>query len=316
MSLAQERSIDVAEISDAPAVRDAPTLGAAAAAGEVPTVAPVGVMGTARAAGAAETVARYARQLWPAVREVLLVAALFMVYKMGRLLIDGHVAKAMANAWHVWDLERTLRLPSEVATQKLIVDHLPVVRAANYYYAFVHFPATAVCLIWMYLFRPTHYRWIRNVLTWVTAAALALHMLMPLAPPRMLTRLGIIDTAQAIGPAVYGSPNTDTLSNQYAAMPSLHVGWAVAVAVVLIAATRNRWRWLWLLHPVVTLAVVVVTGNHYWLDAVVAVALLMLAFAIVPRPRPRPRPRAAAPSPGAPAQRSNSTRSEPSTALE
>ena len=84
----------------------------------------------------------------------------------------------------------------------------------------------------------------------------------------------MVDTGHAVGPSVYGSPTSDVLANQYAAMPSLHVGWAAVVSVVLIKASRSRWRWLWLLHPLVTLAVVVITANHYWLDAAVALALL------------------------------------------
>ena len=58
------------------------------------------------------------------------------------------------------------------------------------------------------------------------------------------------------------------MSNEYAAMPSLHVGWALLIAIVLIAGCRTRWRWLWLLHPVATVFVVVSTANHYWLDGV------------------------------------------------
>jgi MFS superfamily sulfate permease-like transporter len=97
------------------------------------------------------------------------------------------------------------------------------------------------------------------------------------------------------GPTVYGaSPETDSLSNQFAAMPSLHFGWALMVAIGLIAATRSRWRWLWLLHPLVTLLVVVGTANHYWLDAVVAAALLGIALAVIRVPRRTAAPAAPA----------------------
>jgi hypothetical protein len=91
----------------------------------------------------------------------------------------------------------------------------------------------------------------------------------------------MVDTGHLFGPAVYGSPSSDTLTNQYAAMPSLHVGWALAVAIALIAATRGRYRWLFLAHPAITLLVVVVTGNHYWLDAIVVTALLGLVAALL-----------------------------------
>jgi membrane-associated phospholipid phosphatase len=229
---------------------------------------------------------RHGPALRRALREVLLVGLLFMAYKAGRIVADGHVAEAMANAWHVWDLERAVGLPAESGLQHLLLQNHFLVRAANCYYAYVHFPATAAVLIWMYLRRQDYYRWTRRTLAFLTAAALVVHLLLPLAPPRMLTTIGMIDTGKLYGPAVYGSPSTDTLTNQYAAMPSLHVGWALALAIALIVATRSRWRWLWLAHPLVTLLVVVGTGNHYWLDAIVAVVLLGVVLLLLPRPRP------------------------------
>jgi PAP2 superfamily len=229
---------------------------------------------------------RHGPALRRALREILLVGLLFMAYKAGRIVADGHVAEAMANAWHVWNLERAIGLPAESGLQHALLHSHFLIRAANCYYAYVHFPATAAVLIWMYVRRPDYYRWTRRTLAFLTAAALVVHLLLPLAPPRMLTTIGMVDTGKLYGPAVYGSPSTDTLTNQYAAMPSLHVGWALALAIALIVATRSRWRWLWLLHPLVTLLVVVGTGNHYWLDAVVAVALLGAVLFLLPRPRP------------------------------
>jgi hypothetical protein len=209
-----------------------------------------------------------------ALREILLVAVLFLAYKIGRVAADGHVVAALANAQDIWHLERLLHLPSEYSLQHAVIGHGWLIKIANCYYAYVHFPATAACLVWLYIRRRERYVPTRRLLAWLTAAALGVHLLMPLAPPRMLGAVGMVDTGRLFGPDVYGSPSTDTLTNQYAAMPSLHVGWALAVAVALIGATRGRWRWLWLAHPALTLMVVVVTGNHYWLDAVVGVALL------------------------------------------
>ena len=123
----------------------------------------------------------------------------------------------------------------------------------------------------------------------LTGAALVLHLLFPLAPPRMLAAAGLVDTGQVYGPTVYGdTPATDSMANQFAAMPSLHFGWALMVAVGLIVATRSRWRWLWLLHPLVTLLVIVGTANHYWLDAIVVSALLAVALAALRLERTAP----------------------------
>ncbi|MFF3333181.1 phosphatase PAP2 family protein [Streptomyces sp. NPDC002888] len=217
----------------------------------------------------------------PLVRELLLVAGFFLVYKFGRQLATGHTAEAFRNAHRVWDLERAVHLPGEGAVQSWLLHGDTLVHLANTYYATVHFPATVALLVWLYLRRPAHYVWARRVLAALTGAALLLHLALPLAPPRMLAATGLVDTARAYGPSVYGPPQTDHLSNQFAAMPSLHFGWALMVAIGLIVATRSRWRWLWLLHPLVTLLVIVGTANHYWLDAIVAAALLGLALAVI-----------------------------------
>jgi hypothetical protein len=239
-------------------------------------------------AGESAALGRVRTRRGPAVRralyEILLVAVLFIAYKIGRVAADGHVGEALANAQHVWDLERLLHLPSEHWLQQTVISHEWLIKTANCYYAYVHFPATAASLIWLYIWRRDHYVPTRRLLAWLTAAALVVHLLFPLAPPRMLTAVGMIDTGHVFGPAVYGPPSSDTLSNQFAAMPSLHVGWALAIAIALIGATRGRWRWLWLAHPAITLLVVVVTGNHYWLDAIVATALLgLVAWALPSR---------------------------------
>jgi hypothetical protein len=221
----------------------------------------------------------------PLVREFLLVAGLFLVYRFGRTPADGHTAEAYRNAHLVWDWERLLRLPDEGSVQAALLHGDTLVHLANVYYATVHFPATVAFLVWLYLRRPAHYVRARRVLTALTAAALLLHLAFPPAPPRLLDAAGLVDTGQAYGPTVYSAvPATDSLANQFAAMPSLHFGWALMVAVGLIAATRSRWRVLWLLHPLVTLFVIVGTANHYWLDAIVAGTLPAAALAVVPGP--------------------------------
>ncbi|KAB2352816.1 inositol phosphorylceramide synthase [Actinomadura rudentiformis] len=218
------------------------------------------------------------------IRELLLVAVLFGAYKLGRVLADGRVAEAFDNAHGIWDLERSLRLPSELDVQQALLHNDVLVHAANSYYAYAHFPATAAFLLWIYLRRPAYYRWIRWVLVTLTAAGLVLHLFLPLAPPRMLTGTGLIDTGAIFGPAVYGAPQTDTLANQYAAMPSLHIGWAIILATGLIVSTRDRWRWWWIAHPVITVAVVVATANHYWLDGIVVGALLAVVLLVIRPP--------------------------------
>ncbi len=208
------------------------------------------------------------------IRELVLVAALFLAYKAGRAVADGHVARAYADAKRVWHFERSLRLPQEAHVQHMLMTSQALIRVANVYYAWAHFAAMIIFLLWVYLFRPAQYVPLRRLAAAVTGIALVVHLTFPLAPPRLVTGLHMIDTATVFGPSVYGPPSDDTLTNQYAAMPSLHVGWALIVAIGLIRTTRSRWRWLWLLYPVCTFTVVVGTANHYWLDGLVAAAIV------------------------------------------
>jgi hypothetical protein len=236
---------------------------------------------------AARPVALRNRTWFLLIRELLLVTVLFTAYKIGRVLTGHHLDTAFGNAQHVWNLERSTHLPNEAAVQDFLLRSGSLVRAANMFYMGVHFTATALFLLWMFWRRREYYLWIRRVMVVLTGGALLVEILVPLAPPRMLSTDGLIDTAQVYGPSVYGPPSSDTTANQFAAMPSLHVGWALLIAVGLITATRSRWRWLWLLHPIITVTVVVGTANHYWLDAIVAGALLALALRIVPSPPAR-----------------------------
>lgn len=218
------------------------------------------------------------------VREILLLTALFLVYRLGRLAISGHDDLAIANAWHVWDVERLLRLPDEETLQDWVLQWPDLLKAANWFYVGVHFPVTLAFLAWGWLRRPpAEYRWARRLIITLTGFAMVLHVAMPLAPPRMLSSLGFLDTMAAFGPSAY-SGGAATVANQFAAMPSLHVGWALLIAVVVVRTARSRWRWVVVAHPVLTTAVVVVTANHYWVDAVVAAVLLGLVLLVTPRP--------------------------------
>ncbi|SHK67272.1 PAP2 superfamily protein [Actinacidiphila paucisporea] len=216
--------------------------------------------------------------------ELLLLVAVNAVYKYGRKVANGHTDEAYRHADSVWSFERGVHLPSEASVQRLMLHSETVIHAANYLYATVHFPAMVIFLGWMFAKKRAHYLWIRRAIVIQTMLALIGHLFFPLAPPRLLKSDGMVDTAAAYGPAVYGKPDGDSLANQFAAMPSLHVGWALAIAVGLIAAYRSRWRWLWLLHPLVTMLVVVGTANHYWLDCIVGCALLGVGLAVIPGP--------------------------------
>ena len=218
--------------------------------------------------------------------ELALLLAVNAGYKYGRKIANGRTTEAFHHADGVWSFERAVHLPSERGVQRLLLHWEWLIHTANYLYATVHFPAMVVFLGYMFVRHRAHYLWIRRAIVIQTMLALVGHLVFPLAPPRMLGGTGMIDTAAVYGPAVYGKPEEHSMSNQFAAMPSLHVGWALAIAVGLIAAQRSRARWLWLLHPLVTLTVVVGTANHYWVDTIAGSLLLAVALAVIPGPDP------------------------------
>ena len=111
-----------------------------------------------------------------------------------------------------------------------------------------------------------------------TGASLLIQ-LVPVAPPRLLPGTGLVDTAMRYGQSVYswhGGFNAD----EFSAMPSVHVGWALIVAIAVITVSRSRWRWLAAAYPMLTLLVVVVTANHFWLDGIVAGLLVILVLLV------------------------------------
>jgi hypothetical protein len=121
----------------------------------------------------------------------------------------------------------------------------------------------------------------RRILIIASGIGLAIHVMYPLAPPRMLPGYGFVDVGQLFGPAAYG-PNAvfGDIANEFAAMPSLHFGWSIIMAVAIVRYGRSPLRWIIVAHPMLTTAAIVMTANHYWLDALVAGAVIALLYAV------------------------------------
>jgi PAP2 superfamily len=211
-------------------------------------------------------------------RELSQVFGAFLLYNLGRMLAAKELGRADANAHDVVDVEHVLRLPAEASLQAWALGHHWVVDLANRYYVSVHFPLTIAVLVWLYRYRRPMYTWAKRALLLATGVALLFHVLVPVTPPRLVSSLGMVDTGHAGGMSIYQMPVLGSMSNEYAAMPSLHVGWALLLAVALVSACRTPWRWLWFLHPLATLFVVVSTANHYWLDGLAGSALVLAAL--------------------------------------
>lgn len=203
--------------------------------------------------------------------------ALWAAYSAIRTVTADQFSTAIAHASQLLRFQDTLGLPHEGDLQRVLIDQDYVIKAANIYYVAMHFPVTLGFLGWVWHKHRDALRRVRNALITVTAAGLIIHVAFPLAPPRMLT--GFVNTAKTIGPNPYDIPLAGA-ANQIAAMPSLHVGWALLVALGVIWICSSKWRYFALLHPITTGAVVVITGNHYLTDIVVAVFLVGVSWLV------------------------------------
>jgi len=209
-------------------------------------------------------------------RELSLVCGLYAVWRLAGTLSVMKVTHALARGRALWRLERFLHLPSELALQRGALGHPIWVELCNRYYQLAHGPALMACLAWLFFRHRERYPRARNVIAAVTGAALAIQLI-PVAPPRLLTGLGFVDTGLLYHQSVYTALGQG-MADQLSAMPSVHVAWAVMIAVFVVEASSSRWRFLVIAHPVLTVWAVVVTANHFWLDGVVGAVLIVPAL--------------------------------------
>jgi hypothetical protein len=210
--------------------------------------------------------------------EAALLFGLYGLWQFAGSFTVMSQAGAVSRGRWLWHLERLLHLPSETSVQRLFLPHPVLVQAFNLYYDILHFPVLGGCLVWLYVRHRESYPAIRNTVALFTGASLLIQLI-PVAPPRLLPGTGLVDTAARYGQSVYswhGGFNAD----EFSAMPSVHVGWALIVAVAIITASHRRWRWLAAGYPALTMLVVVVTANHYWLDGIVAALLVALVLTL------------------------------------
>jgi hypothetical protein len=225
---------------------------------------------------------RWAGHIGPFAREAGVVTALYALWQLAGNLAFGGLHEALTHAWWIWHTERSLGLPSELSVQRLLLPHPLLSQLANLYYATMHFGVLIAMLIWLFVRHRGAYPAVRNAMAASTAICLLVSFI-PVAPPRMLSSLGFVDLAARYGESVYGAAGAagaNVGADQLSAMPSVHVCWSVLVAWAVITASTSRWRWLILAHPIVTVFVVVGTGNHYWSDAIVSAAIVAVVLAV------------------------------------
>ncbi|MDF1605688.1 phosphatase PAP2 family protein [Nocardioides sp. YIM 152315] len=215
--------------------------------------------------------------------ELLLILALWVLYSLARLLADTSMQPAIDRANDLLHIEQLIGIEWELPLNELFSDHRTIGLVGSYWYATLHYVVTAAVLIWLWRLGADRYGPARRALVIATLLGLLTYLFMPTAPPRFIS--GYVDVlslhaadgwwgADASAPRGVGG-----LTNELAAFPSLHAGWALWVALVLhVYATRKWIRVLGWVYAIGTSVVIVGTGNHWVIDAVVGWLVVLIAW--------------------------------------
>ena len=226
-----------------------------------------------------------ARLVWrrlPWWLEVATMGVCYLIYEATRALTAPQKSLAFAHGADVLHIERWAHLDPEFALNRLLNSWDTISDVAGYYYSTCHFVVTPLVLIYLWWRHPQAYPRLRSALVITTAIGLLVFVTWPVAPPRFMAH-GFTDTLVRYHIMGMSNPHGVTgLINQYAAMPSLHVGWAIWCAAAIVVTSRSRWRHLAWLYPATTTFVVMATANHYLLDAAAGAALVLAAIALLP----------------------------------
>jgi hypothetical protein len=228
-------------------------------------------------------------------REVLLAAAFYLIYSFVRNQFGSASVQptaAFSNALRIIRVESSVHLFVEAQIQQAFLGWSFLLRLCNIFYGTFHFIVTAGVMVYLFRRAPARYHKWRTVLAFTTGVALIGFSFFPLMPPRLLGEFStfggrslgysFVDTLKQVGGLwSFESHGMAPISNQYAAMPSLHVAWALWCGLAIgPLLTRKVTRVLFICYPFVTLFAVVVTANHYWLDGVGGVVVLAAGYGL------------------------------------
>jgi PAP2 superfamily len=230
-----------------------------------------------RSVGSDTAVRRVLRR--PFLREIALAVIAYLIYEAARLLTAGSYPSAYDHAQQVVALEKHLNVAVESGVQRAFLDS-PLLTFLNYVYLVAQNLVLPASLVLLYRLNRATYRTLRNTLLATWLLALPVYALFPAAPPR-LAGLGIVDTVSAGSPLKMESGTTTSLVNQFAAVPSLHVGFAFAIGIAVAAALRAPLlRVAALLWGPLVLLSVVATGNHFVFDAFAGLLITAAGYGV------------------------------------
>jgi hypothetical protein len=221
---------------------------------------------------------RWRRPVWW--QEIAIIAFGYWLYTMGRNAIPEQESIARRHGRAIEHLQDWLQLNFERSFNHFVAGAEWLAQFLDYYYATMHFVVTIAVMVWLFVRRSHIYRGARTVLVTSTLLGLLGFYLFPTAPPRLLPEFDYVDTLVKFH--TWGSladPDVAQHSNQFAAMPSLHIVWALWSGIAIFICARRMWvRVLGLAHPAMTLLVFIGTANLFFLDAVAGALVLAIAF--------------------------------------
>jgi PAP2 superfamily len=227
-----------------------------------------------------------------ALRQLALFGGAYYAYRLVRGVVDGQAGLAFENARTVVGIERSLGLFFEPGLQAWAKGHDWLLTIANWMYVNTHFVITTTFLIWLYLARNHAFYYVRNMFMVAMGLALVGYVAFPTAPPRFLPEWGFSDTvAGFVGKAAENTANA--LYNPFAAVPSMHVAFALMIGIPAFFLAANRVvKLLWAVYPLLVTFVVVVTANHFWIDAGLGAAVAAFSACAASAAFARARPEA------------------------
>ncbi len=208
------------------------------------------------------------------IEEIGVVVAAFLVYFLIRGAVVDREAEAMASARDLVRLQEWMRLDWELTMQSWILDHYWLIKVMNWVYFWGHMPLVVIFAVYLYVRHRHEYYLARNAFLASGAIAVVIYWAYPVAPPRLLAESGLIDTMAVYDRVSYNAQEASAFVNPYAAVPSLHFGWSLLLAVVVARVGNHPVSWaIGIAWPVAMFFAVVMTGNHFVLDAVAGAAV-------------------------------------------
>lgn len=215
---------------------------------------------------------------WP--KELIFLFGAYGIYLIVRnLVVPTAQTTAFLNAERLIDFEKTLHIYWEPGWQRWAFDHAEwSLDFSNWFYMFGYMPIILTTATMVYLFDRDRYKRYRSVILVSLFLALIVFSTFPLAPPRFEdTRSGMVDIL-AMNGSIISKPGSESFYNQYAAMPSLHFGWALLISILFLTSRHWFWKLCGVIYPVAMLFTIVLTANHYILDAVGGVGIIALSY--------------------------------------